>query len=149
MKIAPGTKAKLSYTLKSGNAGIIEEVSVDNPVEFSFGVKQLLPEFEEKLTGFKKDEAFDISIDAENAYGPVDPYAIFDIPMDTFEVKGKVDEKMIQLGNVLPMNDDKGNKHMGKIVKILKDAVTLDFNHPLAGENLNFVGKVISIEENK
>jgi FKBP-type peptidyl-prolyl cis-trans isomerase SlyD len=149
MKIAPGTKAKLTYTLKSGSAVIIEEVSADNPVEFSFGVNQLLPEFEEKLTGLEKEDAFDISIDAENAYGPVDPYAIFDIPMDTFEVDGKVDEKMIQIGNVLPMNDDKGNKHMGKIVKILKEAVTLDFNHPLAGENLNFVGKVLSIEENK
>ncbi|NOY49427.1 MAG: peptidylprolyl isomerase [Chlorobi bacterium] len=148
MKISSGTKAKLTYTLKTSSGKIIEEIKEDTPAEFTFGIKQLLPEFEEKLSGLSKEEDFNITIKAENAYGPSDPYAIFDIPLDTFEVDGKVDDKMIQIGNVIPMNDDKGNKHHGKIIKILKDAVTLDFNHPLAGENLIFVGKVLSVESN-
>jgi len=146
MKIAPGTKAKIIYTLKTSDGKQIEQVKENEPIEFAFGVMQLMPEFEEKLTGLQEGEHFDISVSAENAYGPVDPYAIFDIPLDTFEVDGKVDEEMIQLGNIIPMTDNDGNKHLGKIIKILKDAVTFDFNHPLAGENLNFVGKVISVE---
>ena len=146
MKIAPGTKAKIIYDLKTTEGKTIESVAEDTPIEFTFGVMQLMPEFEEKLTGLQAGEHFDITIPAVNAYGAVDPYAIFDIPLNTFEVDGKVDEEMIQLGNIIPMTDNDGNKHHGKIIKILKDAVTLDFNHPLAGENLNFVGKVISIE---
>ena len=149
MKIAAGTKAKIVYDLKTTEGKTIESVAEEAPIEFAFGVMQLMPEFEEKLTGIESGEHFDITIKAENAYGPVDPYAIFDIPLDTFEVDGKVDDKMIQLGNVIPMTDNEGNKHQGKIIKILKEAVTFDFNHPLAGENLNFVGKVISIEPDK
>jgi len=148
MKISTGTKVKLIYTLKISNGKIIEDIPEDNAVEIPFGANQLLHEFEEKLSGLEKDDNFDITIKAENAYGKTDPYAIFDIPLDTFEVDGKVDEKMIQMGNVLPMTDKDGNKHFGEIIKILKDAVTLNFNHPLAGQNLNFVGKIISVESN-
>jgi len=149
MKISSGTKAKLIYTLKTDKGKIIEEVDQSNPAEFAFGINQLLPDFENNLSGLGEGDEFDFFIQAENAYGKIDPYAIFDIPMDTFEVDGKVDEKMIQIGNIIPMTDKDGNKHHGKIIKILKDAVTLDFNHPLAGENLNFVGKVLSVETNK
>jgi len=149
MKISSGTKAKLIYSLKTSKGKIIEEIPADNPAEFAFGINQLLPDFENNLSGLGVGDEFDFFIQAENAYGKIDPYAIFDIPMDTFEVDGKVDEKMIQIGNIIPMTDKDGNKHHGKIIKILKDAVTLDFNHPLAGENLNFVGKVLSVETNK
>ncbi|PLX12955.1 MAG: peptidylprolyl isomerase [Marinilabiliales bacterium] len=149
MKISSGVKAKLIYKLKTDKGKIIEEINDSNPAEFVFGIGQLLPDFEQNLSGLNSGDEFDFSIKAENAYGPIDPYAIFDIPLDTFEVDGKIDEKMIQIGNVLPMTDNEGNKHHGKIIKILKDAITLDFNHPLAGENLNFVGKVISVETNK
>lgn len=149
MKISSGTKAKLIYTLKTSKGKVIEEIPADNPAEFVFGIKQLLPDFEENLNGLGKDDSFDFEIKAENAYGLIDPYAIFDIPLDTFEVDGEIDVLMIQIGNIIPLTDKDGNKHHGKIIKILKDAVTLDFNHPLAGENLNFVGKVISVETNK
>ena len=71
-------------------------------------------------------------------------YAIFDVPLDTFEEKGKIDEKMVKIGNVIPMTDNKGNKHFGEIIAISKNAVTLDFNHPLAGQDLRFTGKLIS-----
>lgn len=149
MKITTGTKVKLVYTLKISNGKIIETIPDDKPIEIPFGANQLLHEFEEKLSGLKKDDQFDITIKADNAYGKTDAYAIFDIPLETFEVDGKVDEKMIQMGNVIPMTDKDKNKHMGKIIKILKDAVTLDFNHPLAGKDLNFVGKIISVESDK
>jgi FKBP-type peptidyl-prolyl cis-trans isomerase SlyD len=148
MKICSSTKATLIYTLKTDSGKTIEQVQESNPAVFNFGQNLLLPEFEKQLKGLQKGDDFSIRIDAENAYGPVDPYAIFDIPIDTFEVDGKVDEKMIQMGNIIPMTDNQGNKHHGKIIKILKDAVTLDFNHPLAGENLNFVGKIISVDSN-
>jgi FKBP-type peptidyl-prolyl cis-trans isomerase SlyD len=149
MKIASGKKALVCYTLKTSDGKLIEEIPEDKAVEFIFGINQLIPEFEAKLIGLEKNDNFDFTLTAENAYGPTDPYAIFDIPLDTFEQNGKIDEKMIQIGNVLPMTDNEGNKHMGKIVKILTESVTLDFNHPLSGEDLNFVGKIISVEENK
>ena len=147
MKITAGTKVKLIYTLKTSDGKLIEDIPEDKAVEIPFGAKQLLHEFEEKLNGLQKDDHFDITIKAENAYGKTDAYAIFDIPIDTFAVDGKTDEKMLQVGNTIPMNDNDGNKHMGRITKVMPEAVTMNFNHPLAGKDLRFSGKVIDVKE--
>jgi FKBP-type peptidyl-prolyl cis-trans isomerase SlyD len=146
MEIGPNKTASLTYVLTLAEDGSeIENVSEENPAPFNFGVNQLLPVFEKNLHGLKSGDSFEFILRAEDAYGPVDPYAIFDIPKDTFEVDGKVDEKMIQLGNKIPMTDDEGNKHLGKIIKIHNESLTMDFNHPLAGKDLLFKGKVLEV----
>lgn len=146
MKITARNKAVVQYELLNANTGhLIESTPDDQPANFSFGNNQLIPEFEKNLMGLSKGDTFDFIIKSESAYGPIDGYAIFDIPLDTFEVDGKIDEKMIQLGNMIPMTDDKGNKHLGKIIKILDNSITMDFNHPLAGTDLQFIGKILEI----
>jgi FKBP-type peptidyl-prolyl cis-trans isomerase SlyD len=45
------------------------------------------------------------------------------------------------------MTDNNGNKHMGRITKVMKHAVTMDLNHPLAGKDLRFSGKVLEVTE--
>ncbi len=150
MEIGPQKTALLSYQLTlAENGEQIEKVDEQKPATFKFGINQLIPGFENKLLDKTSGEEFDFILPATDAYGPVDPYAIFDIPKDTFEVDGKTDDKMLQVGNVIPMTDDKGNKHLGKVTKVLDDAVTLDFNHPLAGKDLHFVGKVIEVKESE
>ena len=56
---------------------------------------------------------------------------------------GKVDERILFEGNVIPLMDTDGNRINASVVKVGKDIVTVDLNHPLAGEDLHFVGKVI------
>ena len=147
MKIEAGKTAVVQYELSDADSNKqIEATTKDNPAVFKFGVNQLIPDFEKNLTGLEANDLFDFIIEANDAYGPVDPYAIFDIPLDTFEVEGKIDEKMIQIGNILPMTDNEGNKHLGKITKIMDHAVTMNFNHPLAGKNLRFIGKIIEVK---
>ncbi|MCF6170501.1 MAG: FKBP-type peptidyl-prolyl cis-trans isomerase [Bacteroidales bacterium] len=146
MKIAPNTTAKLIYTLTAVADGkIIEKVNEEKPAAFQFGIGQLLPAFEKNLDGLKAEDEFSFILKAEDAYGEADPYAVFDIPIDTFEVDGKTDEKMLQVGNTIPMTDNDGNKHMGRITKVMEQAVTMDFNHPLAGKDLQFSGKVLEV----
>ena len=148
MEIGPNKTAKLIYTLTGVEDGkIIEKVSEEKPAAFQFGIGQLLPTFEKNLSGLKANDEFSFILKAEEAYGPSDPYAIFDIPIDTFETDGKKDEKMLQIGNTIPMTDKDGNKHMGRITKVMPDAVTMNFNHPLAGKDLKFSGKVIEVKE--
>ena len=148
MQIGSNKTAKLIYTLTSVEDGkLIEKVSKDKPAAFQFGIGQLLPAFEENLFGLKAADEFSFILKADNAYGSSDPYAIFDIPIDTFEVDGKTDGKMLQVCNTIPMTDNDGNKHMGKITKVMEHAVTLDFNHPLAGKDLRFSGKVLEVVE--
>lgn len=141
-------KISVSYTLTAVQKGIIlESYSEEKPIQFFLGDNQLLPDFEQQLMELQPGDSFDFVIAAEKAYGPVDPYAVFDIPLDTFELEdGSFDEQMIKIGNVIPMTDPDGNKHDGEIIELLEDRVTMDFNHPLAGQDLHFKGKVISIK---
>jgi len=150
LKIGPKKTAKVIYTLTNAKSGnIIEKMSKDKPAYFLFGTQQLLPKFEDSMSGLASGDEFDFIIPAEEAYGDVDPYAIFDIPLEVFKVDGKINEQMMQPGNVIPMTDDEGNKHHGEIKKLLKDAVTMDFNHPLAGKDLRFTGKILEVSAQK
>jgi FKBP-type peptidyl-prolyl cis-trans isomerase SlyD len=134
------------YTLIGVQTGKkIEIIPDDQPVTLILGNNQLLPDFEKSLIHLNTGDTFDIIVKSENAYGPSDPYAIFDVPQDTFSIDGKIDPQMLQKGNVIPMTDVDGNKHHGEIIAISDEYVTMDFNHPLAGQDLRFIGKIISI----
>lgn len=147
MKIGPGTSAEIIYSLSIVDSGReIEQVTNKQTATFRFGANQLLPEFENRLTGLENGNKFDFVLSAKEAYGSVDPYAIFDIPKDTFEADGKIDENMLQVGNLIPMNDNEGNKHLGRIVNVLENVVTMDFNHQLAGKDLHFNGEIIVVK---
>lgn len=148
MEISWNSTVAISYILTDKFDGqVLEKTPEDNIMKFKFGIGELLPKFEENLLGLSAKEEFDFVIEAKDAYGPVDSYAVFDIPKDTFEVDGKVDEKMLQVGNKVPMTDNEGNKHVGTITHVLEDAVTMNFNHPLAGMDIRFVGKILEVIE--
>ncbi len=148
MKISPNSIVGIAYTLTNNATGEqLEKTPDDKVMKFKFGVGELLPDFEKNIIGLKAGDKFDFVVKANDAYGPVDTYAIFDIPKDTFEVDGKIDDKMLEVGNQIPLTDKEGNKHLGLITLVMEDAVTMDFNHPLAGVDLRFVGEVLEVVE--
>lgn len=59
----------------------------------------------------------------------------------------ELDTEMVAAGNFLPMVDDQGNQMQGLVVEVGSDFVVMDFNHPLAGKDLHFVGSVLEIRE--
>jgi len=149
MKIEAGKLAKIVYKLyDASNNDLIEEISSEKPIVFRFGLNHLFPDFEKNLTGLSAGDTFGFTIKADDAYGPIDTYAIFDIPKDTFEIDGKIPDNFFLPGKKVSMHDNNGQQHIGKMIKIMKEAVTIDFNHPLAGKDLRYVGKVLEVFEN-
>ena len=55
------------------------------------------------------------------------------LPKSTFMVDGKLDEEVMQVGEVVPMSDDEGQEIVGVVVDVEAEFVHVDFNHPLAG----------------
>jgi FKBP-type peptidyl-prolyl cis-trans isomerase SlyD len=106
-----------------------------------------LPKFEKNLDGLKVGDTFEFGLISEDAYGLTDENAIVDIPLNIFEIDGKIDYKLVKLGSQIPMQDSQGNRLNGIVTEIGKEFITMDFNHPLAGENLFFSGSVIDIRE--
>jgi len=148
MKITLNSIAAISYTLTNYATGEeLEKTPDDKVMKFKFGVGELLPDFEKNIIGMKAGDKFDFRVLAADAFGPTDPYAIFDIPKDTFENDGEIDDKMLKVGNQIPLTDKDDNKHLGLITLVMENAVTMDFNHPLAGVDLRFIGEVLEVIE--
>ncbi len=149
MIIEKNKMVSVTYELKydDADAELIEKVEKDSPLTFLFGAGNMLEHFEKNLEGLKVGDIFDFKLTSEQAYGPVTEDAVVNVPMNAFEVDGKVDPELIALGNAIPMMDSYGNKLHGIVLEVANDEVRMDFNHPLAGEDLHFKGKVIEVRD--
>lgn len=139
----------LTYELRldQPDGEVIESLNTDAPLTFLFGAGGLLPKFEENIDGLKVGDGFDFNLKSDEAYGAVKSEAIVNIPINAFEVDGKIDQKMLEIGNRIPMQDASGNKLTGIVQEVTTDKVTMDFNHPLAGNDLFFKGKITDVRE--
>jgi FKBP-type peptidyl-prolyl cis-trans isomerase SlyD len=149
MEAATNKVVSIIYELRrnSQDGEIIETLEKENPMTFLFGNGNLLPMFEEKLIGLKTGQSFKFTLTSEEAYGPVQENAIVDVPLSIFEVDGKTDTNLLQMGNVIPMMDREGRRLNGVVKNINTETVTMDFNHPMAGSALHFKGEVTEIRE--
>lgn len=149
MTVSENKFVSLIYELRENdiNGNHIETVTEENALSFIFGSGQMLPEFEANIKGLKADDNFDFGITAENAYGLLYEDAKADVPKDVFMNEGKIDETVLYVDNVLPMQDRDGNVFYGKVIAIDDESVKMDFNHPLAGVNLHFKGRLLNVRE--
>lgn len=149
MIIAKDKVISLTYELRldQPDGEIVESLSADAPLTFLFGSGGLLPKFEENIDGLKIGDNFDFNLKSVEAYGTINNEAVVSIPVSAFEVDGKIDEKMLEIGNNIPMQDSSGNKLSGVVQEVTKESVKMDFNHPLAGNDLFFKGEVTEIRE--
>lgn len=149
MEIAKGTVVELEYELYLGNADgeLIEETQSGEPFTFLFGYEEILDKLANSIAGKVQGEAFSIAIPCDEAYGQPEEGAIAEFPKDLFRVDGKIDEQSLAVGELVPMRDDEGNEIEGFVLENNAHAVTLDFNHPLAGEDLFFQGRVLAVRK--
>jgi FKBP-type peptidyl-prolyl cis-trans isomerase SlyD len=138
-------KYELRVNAKDGK--VVEKVENDRPLQFIYGTGSMLRDFETNLGGLKVGDNFDFSIAADNAYGQVNNDMIVDLPKEIFIVDGKIDDSLLVINNIVPMRDQQGNHLNGKIVEIQDNTVKMDFNHPLAGDDLFFTGQILDIRE--
>jgi len=140
MKIQDNKVVHLTYQLKV-DGEIADSATAEKPLQFIFGMGYLLPKFEENIVGKEVGEGFEFMLTAEQGYGLVDPSAIIDLPKSAFEVDGVFQEAYVQPGRTIPMMSAQGVIH-GTVVSVGADTVKMDFNHPMAGKDLYFTGKV-------
>ncbi len=149
MEIAKNKFVSLSYQLRLNGAegDLVEETGDSNPLQFVFGTGKMIEMFENKLEGLKQGDNFDFELKSDEAYGQVNTEAIVDLPKNIFEVDGEIDESLLKIGNMVPMQDAQGNRLNGIVLEVSDDTVKMDFNHPLAGDDLHFAGEVIEVRD--
>lgn len=139
----------LTYDLRidDENGELVESATLENPLQFLYGAGMMLPKFETGLEGLKTDDPFEIKLGSTDAYGEVNNDAIVELPKSVFLVNGEFDSELIQEGNTVPMMSSNGQRLNGLVLEVSDEIVKMDFNHPLAGEDLFFTGKVVEVRE--
>ncbi|WP_439488123.1 FKBP-type peptidyl-prolyl cis-trans isomerase [Algoriphagus sp.] len=151
MKVEKNNVVAVCYELKvnDGETGMVpyESVPEDKPFYFLFNAGEVFPKFEEALLGKAAGDTFIADLSYEDAYGDYIEEKKTIIPKANFKEKGKKNKDLLRVGNVIPMQDHKGGQIRGEITKIDYKGVHMDFNPPLAGYDLLFEGKIISVRD--
>jgi len=81
-------------------------------------------------------------------YGEYQEEMVVNLPIKVFQDKdGNLNTEICKVGNHIPMQDNKGNHLIGKILHIFDNAVKIDFNHDMAGKDLYFEVEVKSVRD--
>ncbi len=146
METAPNKLIVVSYELyvtEDGERDLVEKATKEQPFQFISGLGTTLDAFESQLKGLVVGDKFEFTISSDEAYGEYDDEHVIDLPKNIFEVDGRFDAERIFAGNVVPLMDADGNRMNATVVEVSNDNVKVDMNHPLAGEDLTFIGEVI------
>lgn len=150
MKISTNKFVSVTYDLNVGEGDereLMERATAEQPLQFVFGMGMMLPAFEDQLKGLAVGEKFQFTLSPEDAYGEYHDENVAELPKNIFEVEGKFDDEFITEGATVPMMDSNGQRMNGSVLEVKEDVVVMDFNHPLAGETLNFSGEVLDVHE--
>jgi FKBP-type peptidyl-prolyl cis-trans isomerase SlyD len=120
----------------------IDSSKGQDPLEFLAGHGNIISGLEREMIGMKVGESKDVVIAPPDGYGEFDEEAFLDVPRGEFPNDMPVEE-----GLELTVKDDSGQSRYARVENIDGDTVRLNFNHPLAGDELHFNVKVVGLRE--
>jgi len=141
MQIAKHKVALLEYTLTNDSGEIMDTSEGDEPLAYIQGIGNLVPGLEEELEGKSQDDELKVTVPPEKGYGVRDDSLVQVVDRSVFQ---GVDELQVGMHFQARGDDD---THMIWVTEINGDEVTIDGNHPLAGETLTFDLKVVEVRD--
>ena len=131
------------YAIDNDEPQLVEIASPDKPFSFISGFGITLKDFEKELVGLGKDDEFDFILSPEQAYGEFIEERMVELERSMFYVDGHFDREHIYIDAIIPLENQEGDRFMGRVSEITDEKVKIDLNHPLAGKKLNFKGHII------
>lgn len=138
--IEKGKKVKMDYVLLI-NSDQVETTQGKAPLEFTVGNGSVIPGLESQLIGMKIGEQKKVIVDPKDAYGPVDPSAFKEVPKSSMP-----QDTELKPGLVVEVEDPQGGTFPGVVWEVKDQSVVLNFNHPLAGQTLEFDVRIDDIQ---
>ena len=134
-----GSEVKVHYTGKLENGTEFDTSRNRDPLQFTVGEGQLIPGFEQAVVGMEQGDSKTVKIPAEQAYGPRNEEMVLEVPREQFpsHIKPVVGQQLElhQADQVIGVT----------ITEVSDNNVTLDANHPLAGEDLTFDIQLVEV----
>jgi FKBP-type peptidyl-prolyl cis-trans isomerase 2 len=135
-----GDTVKVHYTGKLEDGTVFDSSRERDPLEFTLGQGQIIPGFEEAVVGMSPGESTSAEVPADKAYGPHNKELIVEVNREQFP-----EHLDPQPDQQLQMRRPDGQIIVVKVTDVSETNVTLDANHPLAGEDLTFDIELVEI----
>ncbi len=148
MKIEDGCLIELEYELRNSKGEVIETSSAGSLMSYLHGNEEIPPKLEKQLAGRDVGEKVVVTLAPVDAYGEFNPDGIVAVPRSEFPEDAEIvpgDWVSIEVSGE-EGEEPKGEMEM-RVVEIAPEAITLDANHPLAGEEITFDLKVASVRK--
>jgi FKBP-type peptidyl-prolyl cis-trans isomerase 2 len=135
-----GDTITVHYTGKLDDGTVFDSSVGNDPLQFTLGEGKVIPGFEDAALGMNLGDSKTVIIPAEQAYGDRNP----DLVM-IFDREQIPPEVPVEIGQQLQLHQDNGRAIPVVVTDLSDSAVTLDANHPLAGEDLTFDIQLVNI----
>lgn len=142
MQIAPQKVVAIDYTLTDDQGNIIDSSDGGAPLAYIHGMGNIIPGLENALLGKQAGDSLKVSIPPADAYGERDESMVQQVPREMFE-----NSEEIQVGMQFQTLTEGGDALIVTVTETTTDNITVDANHPLAGQILNFDVKVVEIRD--
>ncbi|TVP09341.1 peptidylprolyl isomerase [Shewanella sp. MSW] len=141
MQITQHSAVTIHYRLTDAKGQLIESSFEADPMVYLHGMENLIPGLEKALEGKSKGDTLEVTIDAEEAYGPYHDGLRQEVPLEAF---GDIQD--IVPGMRFIAETEMGQRPV-QVTEVLDNSVIVDGNHPLAGQSLTFNVEVMDVRE--
>jgi FKBP-type peptidyl-prolyl cis-trans isomerase 2 len=135
-----GDIVRVHYTGKLRDGSVFDTSLRANPLEFTLGERRVIAGFEEAVVGMEPGQEKTAVVPPEKGYGPRRPELV--VQFERNKVPPEID---LEIGKKLQLNTQGGQTKPARIVDIGQEAITLDANHPLAGQQLTFDIQLVDV----
>lgn len=139
MQAAPKTVVSIDYTLTDDAGDVLDASESGSPLVYLHGAGNIIPGLEAAVEGKQPGDAFTISVAPQDGYGEYDDSLVAEVERSRFP-----NAESIDLGDQFQANTPDGPR-LVTVIEMTEAVVTIDANHPLAGETLNFDVKVVDV----
>ncbi len=136
-----GVVVSIEYTLHV-DGELLDSSKGQGPLQFLAGHGNIVPGLETEMMGMKVGDSKDVVVRPAEGYGEFDDQAFMQVARKDFPK-----DMPLELNSELNVRDNDGNSKYARIESVEGELVTLNFNHPLAGDELHFNVKVVGLRE--
>ena len=140
-QIHENSKVTLHFALRLDNGQVVDSTFEKDPATLTIGDGNLPEGFEKHILGLSQGDKRTVRVAPEEAFGQQNPNNIQLFKKAQFAQTGD-----LEMGMVVSFQDAAGTELPGVIVDVLDDQVKVDFNHPLAGKQLDFEVEILAVE---
>lgn len=141
MQIAPNSVVSFHYTLTNDEGDVLDSSEGREPLSYLQGKGNIIPGLERQLEGREPGENLKVRVEPAEGYGEVQPQLVQEVPRSSFQGVDNIEAGMQFQAQT------QGGPLLVTVTKVEGDTVTVDGNHPLAGQPLNFDVAIENVRE--